>query len=108
MSDTPTFQFDVAKPEMQRLYDENNFDAALAHCVESEVPAPNAGTRELLMHEGFCCKKRTVRYCDKDTGDELALVSYVTPAPGVPWGPYRIISRLRVGDVVYEATVQNS
>jgi len=29
MSDTPTFKFDVAKSEMQRLYDENHFDAIL-------------------------------------------------------------------------------
>ncbi len=92
---------------MQRLYDENHFDAILDRCTASEVPAPDAGTYELLLHETFCCKKRTIRYSDQDTGDELALISHVTPVPGVPWGPYRIISRLRIGNVVYEASLKN-
>ncbi len=90
---------------MQRLYNENGFDAILQRCIALEIESPDAGTRELIMHEAFCCKKRTVRYCDAETGDEIALISHVTPASSNPRKPYQIISRLRIGDAVYEAAV---
>ncbi len=90
---------------MLRLYDENGFDARLDRFTAMEIPAPDAGTRERIMHEGFCCKKRTVRYSDAETGVEVALVAYVTPTPPNLRKPYRIISRLRIGDTVYEAAV---
>lgn len=90
---------------MIRLYDENRFDAHLKRCTTVEIPSPDAGTRGLAMHEGFCCKKRTVRYFDAETGAEVALIAYVTPTPPNPREPYRIISRLRIGDTVYESAV---
>ncbi|MGA3047888.1 MAG: hypothetical protein ABSD67_14755 [Terracidiphilus sp.] len=105
MENTLTFQFDVEKSEMQRLYEQNNFEARIDAAVAYEVPRPDAGTRDRLMHECFCCKKRTVRYCDADTGEEIALISHVTPTPPNPRHPYTVICRLRIGNTVYEAAV---
>jgi hypothetical protein len=101
MDETLTFQFDVGKDEMQRLYEENGFEAQLERLVANEIPDPKAGTFELELHESFCCKKRTVRYCDGD--DEMALICHVTPAPAYPRAPYNIIQRLRIGKTVYVA-----
>jgi len=105
MEKTPDFEFDVEQSDLQRLYDANNFETVLKTCVANEIPDPDAGTHKLLMHEVFCCKKRTTRYSDAVTGDEIALIADVTPTGTNPRKPYRIISRLRVGNTVYEAAV---
>lgn len=89
---------------MQRLYDVHGFDTLLVSYTASELPDPGAGTQELIMHEVFCCKKRTVRYCDA-AGDERAIICWVTPARGTRREPYKVVSRLRIGNIVYEARV---
>ena len=90
---------------MQRLYAEHGFEAKLLTCPSIVIPQHDAGTIGRIMHEGFCCKKKTAQYFDPITGDEIAVVSQVTPTPPNLSTPYLLISRLRIENIIYQASI---
>jgi len=103
MTTTSAYQF-VPQDEMRTLYHEHGMEAYLLTCVKEPVPSPLDGTPAQTMHEVFCCKKRTFRYSDPISQNEVALVSYVTPTmPPNPRPPYIIVSRMVINGIRYEA-----
>jgi hypothetical protein len=100
MTGTPAFKI-VEQLELQRLYVDQAVEHKLQLCLTKNIDAPDAGTDARINHEVFCCKKKTIRYFDPVTGDEVALISYVTPVTGRQ--PYISISRLRIGEIVFVA-----
>lgn len=88
---------------MRELYHERAMDGYLSTCTREPVAACDDGTPARRMHEIFCCTKRTFRYLNPVTGDEVALISHVTYSPPNPNPPYSIITRLVIDGVRYEA-----
>jgi hypothetical protein len=102
MTTTPAYQV-LAQNEMRELYHNRGMEAYLLTCVKEPVPSPFDGTPAQMMHEVFCCKKRTFRYINPVSQDEVALISYVTPTPPNPKAAYIIVTRLVIDGVRYEA-----
>ncbi len=96
MNETPKIRI-VEKTETLRLYLEH-VKPRLDKLSAKIIPPHNAGSEELLSHEAFCCKKTTSSYSDLDTGEEVALVTQITPVPGSKIEPSTIVSRLKHGD----------
>jgi hypothetical protein len=107
MTTSPTFQV-IKQTEIQRLYAEHGIEEKLLSCESEELPVPYANLHDKEMHEGFCCKKRILRYFDPISHCEIALISHVTPTPPNQKEPHITISRLRLGDIVYEASLPSS
>jgi hypothetical protein len=73
----------------------------IAEYLDSCIKLPVVGPRD-MMHETFCCKKRTFRYLDPNTRDEVALVSYVTDSTPLPKPGYIIVGRMLIDGQWYE------
>jgi hypothetical protein len=101
MTNTPKGRL-LEQNEMQRHY-HDFVEPRIATLSATIIPEHNAGTAERTMHEAFCCKKTTILYCESGTGDEVALISHITPTIQSHLKPTIIVSRLRIENEILEA-----
>ena len=100
---TTTPKATILEQEQIRLLYQQHVEPRLDLLMRIPIPAHDAGTPKRHNHEAFCCKKQTYRYCEPDSEEEVAVVSFVTRASGNSLPPYIVVSRLILEGQVYEA-----
>lgn len=80
---------------MELLYQQHRFDEITKQCDKFRYPEPQG-----LMHETFCCKKEVVRYVDRDTREEVAVITYQTDAQDASKNR-RVIRKLKVANDIF-------